>query len=190
MRIIRRIMVAMLALLVLLVVIGLFLPQQSTMRRDILIKAAPEQIYAVLEKPREFNNWSPWAGIDPNAKYEFYGPERGVGAAMRWSSKDPHVGVGGSKIIEVDPNRRIRVELDFGDQGINWSEYRLRPEGHATRVVWEFEMHAGMNPIQRWFGLMIDKLVGPSYEEGLRNLKALVEKRAAEPAGAERAPGG
>lgn len=179
MKIIKRIMISLLALLVLLVLIGMFLPQQAMMRRDILISAEPAQIYKVLEKPREFNKWSPWADIDPNAKYEYFGPESGVGAGMRWSSEDPHVGVGSSRIIEVDTDKRIRVELDFSDQGINWSEYRLRPEGHGTRVVWEFEMHAGMNPIQRWFGMMIDSLVGPSYEQGLRNLKTLVEKQPA-----------
>ncbi len=180
MKIIRKLMVAMLALLVLLVVIGLFLPQQATMRRDILIKASPAQIYAVLVNPRDFNKWSPWADIDPDAKYTYFGADTGVGAGMRWSSDDAHVGTGSSKIIQVDPNRRVRLELDFSDQGLNWSEYRLNPEGHETRVTWEFEMHAGMNPIQRWFGLFIDKLVGPSYERGLKNLKALVEKRAAE----------
>ena len=182
MKIIRKLMVAMIAILVLLVIVGLFLPQQATMRRDILIKAAPGQIYAVLANPHDFNKWSPWAMIDPKATYEYFGADTGVGAGMRWSSADPHVGVGSSKIIEVDPNRRIRVELDFSNQGLNWSEYRLNPEGNETRVVWEFEMHAGMNPIQRWFGLFIDKLVGPSYEQGLKNLKALVEKRAAEQA--------
>jgi hypothetical protein len=32
-----------------------------------------------------------------------------------------------------------------------------------------------MNPIKRYFGLMLDRLLGADYEAGLTALKALVE---------------
>ena len=33
----------------------------------------------------------------------------------------------------------------------------------------------GMNPMGRWMGLMMDGMVGADYDQGLANLKALVE---------------
>jgi hypothetical protein len=33
----------------------------------------------------------------------------------------------------------------------------------------------GSNPLNRWFGLMMDRLVGPDFEAGLANLKRLAE---------------
>jgi hypothetical protein len=34
----------------------------------------------------------------------------------------------------------------------------------------------GGNPVNRYFGVMMDRLVGPDFEAGLANLKALAEK--------------
>ena len=179
MKIIRTLMAAVITMLVLAVIIGLFLPQQAVVRRQIFIQAAPEQVYAILERPRQFNDWSPWAVQYPGTKYEYFGPDTGVGAGMRWFGEDPRAGVGSLKIIEAEPPRRLREELDFGQRGLNWTEFRLHAENGGTRVVWEFEMLAGMNPVQRWYGLFLDELVGPSCEQGLNNLKALAERRAA-----------
>jgi hypothetical protein len=33
----------------------------------------------------------------------------------------------------------------------------------------------GGNPVNRYFGVMMDRLVGPDFEAGLANLKALAE---------------
>jgi hypothetical protein len=35
----------------------------------------------------------------------------------------------------------------------------------------------GRNPLYRWFGVFMDKLVGPDFESGLSNLKRLGEAR-------------
>ena len=42
-------------------------------------------------------------------------------------------------------------------------------------MTWGFESDLGMNPMARWMGLMMDSLVGGDYEQGLANLKDLVE---------------
>jgi hypothetical protein len=52
----------------------------------------------------------------------------------------------------------------------------LRPEGAGLRVVWVDAGDLGMNPINRWFGLFLDKLIGPDFERGLTNLRKLAEK--------------
>ena len=53
---------------------------------------------------------------------------------------------------------------------------RLRPEGSGTRVTWTNEGDMGTNPVNRYFGLMMDSMVGPDFEAGLKNLKALAER--------------
>jgi hypothetical protein len=49
------------------------------------------------------------------------------------------------------------------------------PDGNGTKVAWSINGDGGMNPIFRWFGLFMDKLVGPDFEAGLKNLKKLAE---------------
>ena len=34
----------------------------------------------------------------------------------------------------------------------------------------------GRNPVYRWMALFMDRMVGPDFEAGLANLKALAEK--------------
>jgi len=34
----------------------------------------------------------------------------------------------------------------------------------------------GGSPVNRYFGLLMDRMVGPDFEGGLTNLKALAEK--------------
>jgi carbon monoxide dehydrogenase subunit G len=53
--------------------------------------------------------------------------------------------------------------------------FELAPQGGGTQVTWTFETELGMNPIKRYFGLMLDRLLGADYEAGLTALKALVE---------------
>jgi hypothetical protein len=52
----------------------------------------------------------------------------------------------------------------------------LAPDGSGTRVTWTNEGDMGSSPINRYFGLMMDSMVGPDFDAGLRNLKALAER--------------
>ena len=51
-----------------------------------------------------------------------------------------------------------------------------RVDGKATRVTWTMNGDMGGNPVYRWMGLFMDKMVGPDFDAGLANLKALAEK--------------
>jgi hypothetical protein len=54
-------------------------------------------------------------------------------------------------------------------------QLRLEPAGAGTRVTWTNEGDMGTNPVNRYFGLFMDRLVGPDFEGGLKNLKTIVE---------------
>ena len=54
-------------------------------------------------------------------------------------------------------------------------QLRLETAGAGTRVTWTNEGDMGANPVNRYFGLFMDRLVGPDFEGGLKNLKVLVE---------------
>jgi hypothetical protein len=55
-----------------------------------------------------------------------------------------------------------------------WSVWNQRDA--AMKIgTWTNEGEMGGNPINRWFGLMMDRMVGPDFEAGLANLKKLAE---------------
>jgi uncharacterized protein YndB with AHSA1/START domain len=154
------------------------LPGEAVLQRQTRIAAPPEKVYAVLAAIRRFNDFSPWMEMDPNSKISFEGPESGAGQKMSWQSEK--LGNGSMTIVEATPDRRVGSELDFGAMGKASASFELAPADGGTAVTWGFRqvLH---DPLQRWFGLMIGRWVGPDYERGLAKLKALVEKETAAP---------
>ncbi len=166
---------ALALLFVVLLVASFFLPEKTAVSRSVDISAPPEAVYTKIDNFQSFNQWSPWAGVDPDTQYQFSGPERGTGAVMTWESENPQVGSGRQEIIAAEPGRSLTTHLDFGKQGNAEASFLLEPTGDGTRITWGFETHWGYNPIGRYMGLMMDKWVGSEYEKGLASLKSLVE---------------
>jgi carbon monoxide dehydrogenase subunit G len=94
---------------------------------------------------------------------------------MAWTSQHPEVGNGRQEIVESEPPRRVRIAFDFGRQGSAAGSFTLRPEGEGTHVTWAFDTDLGSNPLARYFGLVLDDMIGPAYEKGLANLKKVAE---------------
>lgn len=176
MRILKILAVTLLGLVLILVVGGLLLPAQVHVERSQQIAAAPERVFSLIDNFHEFNRWSPWAARDPHTQYRFEGPDRGVGAKMSWQSDSPEVGSGSQEIIVSEPPRLLRTRLDFAQQGLAEAAFKLQPENGGTQVTWGLDSDAGGNLIGRWFGLLLDTLVGADYEQGLANLKRLAEQ--------------
>jgi uncharacterized protein YndB with AHSA1/START domain len=166
------------ALVVIFVGGGYLLPNEVSLQRQTVINAPPDKVFELVSGYKRFNEWSPWAGLDPKAVYTFEGPETGVGAKMNWASNDPNVGSGSQTITEHVPNSHVAVDLDFGAMGKSQAYWDLKPKGTGTSATWGFKMKLdGM--MDRWFGQLMDRFVGPDYEKGLARVKSLAEKEAA-----------
>jgi uncharacterized protein YndB with AHSA1/START domain len=176
-RLLKAIVWILTALVVIFVGGGYLLPNEVTVQRQTVINAPPEKVFALVGGYKRFNEWSPWAELDPKTEYKFEGPESGIGAKMTWASNDPNVGSGSQTITEHVPNIRVAVDLDFGAMGKSQSYWDLKPEGAGTSAIWGFKMKLdGM--MDRWFGLLMERFIGPDYDKGLAKLKALAEKEA------------
>jgi effector-binding domain-containing protein/uncharacterized protein YndB with AHSA1/START domain len=160
---------------VVLVAVGMLLPQTAHVERSVVIEAPQATVFTVLNGFRQFPRWSPWADLDPGAATSLEGPAAGVGAKMSWSG-NAEVGSGSQEILESVPHRRIRLRLTFGDfPGDFAATYMLAAEGSGTRVTWGFDADYGSSVFGRYFGLLSDAMLGPDYEKGLGRLMAFVE---------------
>lgn len=175
MRLLRVLLIALAILAVVVLAAGLFLPKQVHAERSIVIDAPPAAVYDVIGSMRRFNEWSPWFERDPNAHYEFSGPDHGVGSRMTWASDQGDVGSGSQEIIAADPGRSVTTRLDFGDEGGANAQLSIAPQGTASKVTWSFDASFEDDYFGRYFGLVLERLLGPDYEEGLANLKRVVE---------------
>jgi hypothetical protein len=108
-------------------------------------------------------------------KLTFSGPAAGVGAKQSWTGKSS--GNGSVEITKADPQEGISYDFELsGFRSTGGIMFFPGPDG--TIVAWHAEGDLSFNPINRFCGVWMDRMMGPDLETGLRNLKAKVEKAA------------
>jgi uncharacterized protein YndB with AHSA1/START domain len=163
----------------LLILIGLIAMQPSDFRleRKATIAAPPATVYALVDNFKAWDDWSPWAKIDPAMKKTLSGPERGVGAIYEWEGNDD-VGKGRMEIIEAVDQQKIKIDLNFiaPFAARNETVFTFENQGDGTQVTWS--MSGTNNFMAKAFDLFVDmdKMVGADFDKGLGQLKALSEK--------------
>lgn len=171
-------------LLALVLLIAAFLAvvamQAPTYRvsRSTVIGAAPPVVFANVNDFHQWAGWSPWAALDPNMKTTYSGPGEGTGAAYAWTG-DSKVGEGRMEILESRPNELVKIKLDFIKPFASTSttEFTFRPEGAGTAVEWVMTGdHTFLSKAMCLF-IGMDKMIGPDFEKGLAQMKAIAEKR-------------
>jgi hypothetical protein len=161
------------ALVVLLVLVAFLFPRSYHVERSAVLNASPEEIQTQIADLRAWKVWGIWQQRDPNMTLTYSDSTTGVGAWSAWVSEKE--GSGKMTITEQTPSA-VKYLLEFPDFGTSSiGSFTLAPEGDATRVTWIDEGDLGMNPMNRWFGLFMEKLIGPDFEASLENLKKLVE---------------
>lgn len=153
-------------------------PDDFRVSRSITIEGSKDDIFNQINELKKWDAWSPWAKIDPNAKSSFEGPESGVGAVMSWDG-NAEVGKGSMTVTQSTRGEFIQFRMDFLKpmESVSTTEFTLTPEGKQTTVKWE--MYGKNNFIGKAIGIIFncDKMVGEKFEEGLANLKAIIEKK-------------
>jgi len=170
----KWLLIGVAALLLLFAAVSLALPSRFRVERSVAIAAPAEKVYLLVAAPAEWKRWSAWNQRDPKMQVDYGGPAAGVGA--RWSWRSDSEGNGAMEFTEAVPGERIAYRLSFPDMGMQSSGVlRIEPQGSGVKVSWSNEGDMGANPLYRWFGLFMDRLVGPDFEAGLNNLKRLAE---------------
>lgn len=155
------------------VAIGVFLPGTARVERRIEIEAPAATVFALINDFRQINQWSPWVDVDPNARITMAGPLRGAGATMTWDGQI--VGRGSQVIVDSQPYEQVISQVILDGQSPAISRFKLESIEAGTLVVWTFERKAGLNLAARYFGLLLERIVGPDFEKGLAGLKRMAE---------------
>lgn len=155
-------------------------PSGFRVSRSATMSATPAAVFSQVNDFHNWEAWSPWAKLDPDSRAIFEGPAAGTGAVFRWAG-NKQVGEGNMTITESRPNELIRIRLEFIKPfaGVNMTEFSFRPEGNRTLVNWT--MTGKNNFIARVACLFMnmDKTVGQQFEQGLANIKSIVENKPA-----------
>ena len=162
-------------LLVAFVVAAFFLPRQMKVSRAVVISAGPVAVFDKLQSLKQWESWGPWFRRDRFVDKKFDGPESGEGAVMDWKSSGGETGR--VKIVSALRPESLHLAVQFTDSGDAETWFELKDAGGgATELTWGFQADFGQNMARRYFGLFAAHTGGNDLEEGLANLKALLEK--------------
>lgn len=166
----------LLAVAALIAVLGLFAKKNYHVERSIEIDASRALVYDFVSHFNNFDQWSPWAALDPEMKTTVTGTDGTVGAVYAWNGND-NVGEGSQIITDLSPERiGIKTEFLRPFKSSSPTAINLKPVGNKTQVTWEFDMHAPF-PLNAFMMFTdVDAAIGKDYEMGLENLRRVLEE--------------
>lgn len=173
----KKILLGLLVLVIVLVVVILMQPAKYHVERSASMAAAPPALFDQVNDFHNWDNWSPWAKLDPDMKTTHEGPAAGTGAIYSWSGND-EVGEGKMTIVESKPGELVRIKLEFLKpfEGVCETKFTFKPDGKDTMVTWS--MDGENNFVGKAFSLFMntDKMIGDDFDKGLSNMKKVVEE--------------
>jgi len=173
----KKIIIALVVIIGSLVIFINKQPSSFKVARSAVIEAEAASVFSQVNNFHSWEQWSPWAKMDPNCKMTYEGPEAGVGASAAWAGNEK-VGVGKMTITESKPNEFIKIRLDFEKpfKGTNTAEFTFTEDpSKQTKVTWS--MYGKNNFISKAMSLLMncDQMIGKNFETGLAQLKTLSE---------------
>lgn len=173
------ILFGLLIIIGLIVLLSILVPKDYEITRNIIIDKPITEVFAYLKYLKNQDHWSPWKKKDPTMNQEFTGIDGEAGFIIKWKGNSD-VGEGEQEITAIVQNNRLDTEIRFNKPWKSTSNAFLAVEdlgNMQTKVIWGF---LGRNKFPSSIFMLffnIEKSVGNDFEQGLFNLKRILEKK-------------
>ncbi len=153
-------------------------PDDYRLTRSTVIAAPASVVFAQVNDLSRWEDWSPWAKLDPGARVTFDGPKAGVGAVFRWDGNDK-VGAGTMTITQSRPNERVATRTDFVKPfaGTSNSDFIFSEANGQTTVIWTMAGTHDFISKAICLVMSMERTLGPDFERGLAQLRRVSEGR-------------
>ncbi|AWI26062.1 SRPBCC family protein [Flavobacterium pallidum] len=175
MKILKKILIAIVALIVLLLIVALFLPEEYTVSRSAEINRPKQEVFDYVKSLKNQEQYSVWVMEDPKIQMTYTGVDGTVGASSAWKSEK--MGEGSQTIAAISDNR-IDVDLNFIKPMTDQAKASMVVEGaggEKSKVTCTFYGKAAY-PMGRLSSIIGRYFVGDAYEKNLANVKKNLEK--------------
>ncbi len=178
MKILKPLLIAVVAIIAIPLIAALFLKNEFNVSREITINKSKQEVWEYSKYLKNQNDWSVWGTMDPNMKVSFTGEDGTVGFVSAWESPFDSVGKGEQEITNIEEGKRIDYELRFMEpmEATNYAFMTFDSVAlDQTKVTWGFsgKMPYPMNAITLFVDF--DEMLGKDFSQGLANLKAKLE---------------
>ncbi len=170
MKLLKTLVIALLLLMLMVVVAGMFMDSQWQVERRGRVTAPVAKVYEYISTIRQWSEWTAWnKEAYPQMQLTYSGPDTGVGARQTW-----HDGAMGGfvEITAVVPGQSLDYVVNM-DSGTHAMQCRLavEPAGEAATVIWRCSGDSGGNPLDRLMMAAYKPMIGRDFEIGLARLQ-------------------
>lgn len=164
-----------LGLIALVLIVAALMPKTFNVEKSIIINRPITEVMNKVGDLNYYSKWNPWQQTDPTATSNITGNPKSPGHKYSWVGKK--VGVGSLTLRKMDDSH-INFDLEFlkpwkSSAKDNW-HFEPWGSGSETKVTWQNS--GGLPwPIASLMGPMINKNLNHQFEQGLNNLKKMVE---------------
>jgi hypothetical protein len=166
---------ALLGLIVTILLIAYLMPKTYNVEKSTIIKKPVSSVMDRISDLKGYRDWNPWMKMEPSAKSEITGTPHTPGHKYHWEGKK--IGIGELRLLSRD-DKHIHFDLEFfkpwkSKAKDNW-HFETWGDGNETKVTWQNSGDLAW-PMARLMGPMISKNLNHQFEQGLNNLKEMVE---------------
>ena len=170
MKAILRILFFLLFIVIAVVAVGLFLPDEHKIVVNKEIDVPRPIVFDLVNNFSNWKEWSPWILKDKQMVVKVNKPASGKGASMEWESM--LFGNCKTTIIHSVSPESIAVNFDFGTPGKTTSLWYLDSTEDGTLVNWTMNL-TKLNIWERYLVLFIKKDMKSLVESGTQSLDSL-----------------
>lgn len=176
----KKISIGIIGIIAIPLVVAIFLPTGYQVERSIDINKSAQDVFSYIRMLKNQDQYSVWAKKDPNMKKIYKGQDGTVGFISRWESLEKDVGTGEQeiKMINVDA-LEMETELRFFEpfEGTERSYMKVSSlDQKKSKVIWGFDGSIPYPSNLMLLFMNFEEMIGKDFEEGLSNLKVVLEK--------------
>lgn len=180
MNVLKKILIALLIVIAIPLILGLFLKKDYAVLREVVINKPQAEVFDYVRYLKNQDNYSKWARMDPNMTKTYTGTDGAVGFVSAWDSKNEDVGKGEQEIKKITDGTRIDYELRF-IKPMESTEHTFMTvtatSPTQSKVAWGFEGHMSYPWNVMMLCMDFEKMIGDDLSAGLNNLKTIMEAK-------------
>ncbi len=171
----KKILVAIGALIVGVVVVVAMQPSDYRLERSTKINAPADVVWAQVADFSHWKNWSHWEKSDPSQKTTISGEPGAVGHTTVWDGKK--TGQGTMTVTDATKPTALHIKLVFTAPMASEANTDMKIEGGGDAVTVTWSMDGKNDFMGKFFGLVMgmETMIGKAYEDSLANLKQVAE---------------
>ncbi|MBQ4856799.1 SRPBCC family protein [Pseudoalteromonas sp. MMG007] len=162
---------SVLLLSLVLVLIGLILPQHYSVSKTVKINAAQEVVKPLFTDFSQWYKWSPWEKVDSSIEFNIGEPSSGVGAHQSWQGK---WGYGEMTITAVSDNK-IDFNILLNAEHIITGTFTFIEQNNTVTLTCIIEGQTTAPLISGYTAILSEYVLKNTVSLGLNNLQTIAQ---------------